>query len=78
MSGTFARLRNPEAVPVASLRELTFELFRGEILEQVGSGLRIGTLFGLPDERRGEVALVVVLADDADDKYQRQEHYNCS
>jgi len=62
----FKRVRNPEAVPLSSVGELSFELFRGEILEEVGNGRRIASLFGLPDERRGDVVLVVVLADDAD------------
>ena len=66
MRARFKRVRNPEAVPLSSVGELSFVLFRGEILEEVGNGRRIASLFGLPDERRGDVVLVVVLADDAD------------
>ena len=66
MSGTFAKVRNPEAIPLAAVPERSFELFRGGILEQVGKGLRIASLFGLPGRNPEEVALVAVLADDAD------------
>jgi Ni,Fe-hydrogenase III large subunit len=64
VSGTFLKIRNPEAVPLAAVPERSFELFRGGILEQVGKGLRIASLFGYPGRQPEGVALVAVLADD--------------
>ena len=66
MSGTFTKIRNPEAVPLSTVPEQSFELFRGGILEEVGNGRRIASLFGLPGKRPEEVVLIVVLAGDAD------------
>jgi len=64
VSGAFAALRNPEAIPLSAVPEQTFELFRGAVLEGVGAGRRIASLFATPDEEKGGVLLVVVLADD--------------
>ena len=66
MSGTFVKVRNPEAVPLSAVPERSFDLFRGGILEEVGKGNRIASLFGLPGGSPEEVVLVAVLADDAD------------
>ena len=66
MKGAVVKVRNPGTVPLAELPERSFDLFRGWILEEVGRGLRIATLFGMPGRRPDEVGLVAVLADDAD------------
>ena len=57
-------LRNRRAVPLRSLPREPVDHFCGSVVEAVTDGLRIVSLFGLPEE--GEMTrLVAILADDA-------------
>jgi Ni,Fe-hydrogenase III large subunit len=57
-------LRNRRAVPFRSLREQPVDRFRESVVRAVADGLRIVSLFGLP-EGGESTRLVAILADDA-------------
>jgi Ni,Fe-hydrogenase III large subunit/Ni,Fe-hydrogenase III component G len=66
MSGNgFAILRTGQAIPRQQLQPVSFEEFRGTVVDAVADGQRVAALFGDAPASTGKVDLYAVLADSA-------------
>jgi Ni,Fe-hydrogenase III large subunit len=63
---SFVPLRNASAVPLARIRERSFDDFRGAVLSEVEGGRRLASLFADAPAGQDGIRMFAVLADDSE------------
>ncbi|HMC88105.1 MAG TPA: NADH-quinone oxidoreductase subunit C, partial [Gemmataceae bacterium] len=61
-----ARVRNGQALPLAQVPASSIGDFRAAIIHSVAGGWRVASLFGMPHQADGSVALFAVLTEDVE------------